>query len=41
MKSSLPWNRVKLANVCNVFATNVKFRVALGVGNSIDEIGMN
>lgn len=35
MKFSLPWNRVKLANVCSVLATNVRLRVALALGSSL------
>lgn len=34
MKFSLPWKRVKLANVCKVLATRVKLRVARDDGNS-------
>lgn len=35
IKFSFPWNRVKFAKVCSVFATNVKFRAAFSFGYSI------
>lgn len=35
MNPSFAWNRVKLANVCSVLATNVRFRVALSEGSSL------
>jgi hypothetical protein len=35
IKFSFPWNRVKLAKVCNVFATSVKLRAAFSLGYSI------
>lgn len=34
MNPSFAWNRVKLANVCSVFATKVRFRVARSEGSS-------
>lgn len=35
MKFSFPWNRVKLANVCNVLATRVRLRAAFSFGYSV------
>lgn len=34
MKASFPWNRVKLARVCSVFATSVRLRAERSFGYS-------
>lgn len=35
MKFSFPWNLVKFASVCSVFATSVKLRAAFSFGYSM------